>query len=76
LNICYLKKGNWSIGHTGDKILQRREEVVQSNEVAPPPVCFEELPKLKAKLAGIRDEDRENVVRNWALSIAASLGIC
>jgi hypothetical protein len=48
----------------------------RKNEVAPPPVCFEELPKLKAKLAGIRDEDRENVVRNWALSIAASLGIC
>jgi hypothetical protein len=46
------------------------------NVVAPPPVCSEELPKLKAKLAGIRDEDRENVVRNWALSIAASLGIC
>jgi hypothetical protein len=48
----------------------------RKNVVAPPPVCSEELPKLKAKLAGIRDEDRENVVRNWALSIAASLGIC
>jgi hypothetical protein len=48
----------------------------RKNVVAPPPVCSEELPKLKAKLAGIRDEDRENVVRNWALSIAANLGIC
>jgi hypothetical protein len=35
---------------------------------------FFELLKLKAKLAGIQDENRENVVRNWALSIAASLG--
>jgi hypothetical protein len=34
----------------------------RKNEVAPPPVCSIELPKLKAKLAGIQDEDRENVV--------------
>jgi hypothetical protein len=48
----------------------------RSNEVAPPPVCPIELPKLKAKLAGIEDEDRENVVRNWVLSMAARLGVC
>jgi hypothetical protein len=48
----------------------------RKNEVAPPPVCSVELLKLKAKLAGIRDKNRENVVRNWAFSIAASLGIC
>jgi hypothetical protein len=48
----------------------------RKNEVAPPPVCPDELPKLKAKLAGIRDEDRENEIRKWALSIAASLGMC
>jgi hypothetical protein len=48
----------------------------RKNEVAPPPVCPDELPKLKAKLAGIRVEDRENEIRKWALSIAASLGMC
>jgi hypothetical protein len=48
----------------------------RKNEVAPPPVCPSELPKLKAKLAWIRDENREEAVRSWALSIAASLGIC
>jgi hypothetical protein len=48
----------------------------RKNEVAPPPVCPDELPKLKAKLAGIREEDRENEIRKWALSIAASLGMC
>jgi hypothetical protein len=48
----------------------------RKNEVAPPPVCSSELSKLKAKLAGIRDENRENVVRSWALSIAASLRVC
>jgi hypothetical protein len=32
--------------------------------------------KLKAELAGIRDENREDAVRSWALSIAASLGVC
>jgi hypothetical protein len=48
----------------------------RKNEVAPPPVCSIELPKLKAKLAGIQDEDRENVVRNWVLSMAARLGVC
>jgi hypothetical protein len=48
----------------------------KKNEVAPPPVCSSELPKLKAKLAGIRDENREDAVRSWALSIAASLGVC
>jgi hypothetical protein len=46
----------------------------RKNEVAPPPVCSMELPKLKAALeAGIRDENRETVVRGWALSVAASL---
>jgi hypothetical protein len=48
----------------------------RKNEVAPPPICPDELPKLKAKLAGIRDDDRENEIRKWALSIAASLGMC
>ena len=44
------------------------------NEVALPPVCFVELPKVKAKLeAGIRDVNRENVVRSFVLSVAASL---
>jgi hypothetical protein len=45
----------------------------RKNEVAPP-VCSMELPKLKAALeARIRDENRETVVRGWALSVVASL---
>jgi hypothetical protein len=46
----------------------------RKNEVAPASVCSMELPKLKAVLeAGIRDENRETVVRSLALSVAASL---
>jgi hypothetical protein len=46
----------------------------RKNEVAPPLVYSMELPKLKAALeAGIRDENRETVVRCLALFVAASL---
>jgi hypothetical protein len=48
----------------------------RKNEVDPPPECSLELLKLKAKLARIQDENKESVIRNWALSIAASLGLC
>jgi hypothetical protein len=47
----------------------------RKNEVALPPICSVELPKLKAALeAGIRAVNRENVVRSYVLSVAASLG--
>ena len=50
------------------------EQTRRKNKVAPPPVCSMKLPKLKAALeARIRDENREIVVRGWALSIVASL---
>jgi hypothetical protein len=46
----------------------------RKNEVALPSVCSVELPKLKAALeAGIRAVNRENVVRSYVLSVAASL---
>ena len=46
----------------------------RKNEVALPPVYSVELPKLKVKLeAGIWDVNRENVVRSFVLSVAASL---
>jgi hypothetical protein len=46
----------------------------RKNEVALPPVYSVELPKLKAALeAGIRDVNRETVVRSFVLSVAASL---
>jgi hypothetical protein len=46
----------------------------RKNKVALPPVCFVELPKLKAALeAGIRAINKENVVRSYVLSVAASL---
>jgi hypothetical protein len=46
----------------------------RKNKVALPPVCFVELPKLKAALeAGIRALNRENVVQSYVLSVAASL---
>jgi hypothetical protein len=48
------------------------EHTRRKNEVAPPPVCSMELSKLKAMLKeGIRDENRETVVRNLALAAAA-----
>jgi hypothetical protein len=46
----------------------------RKNEVALPPVYSVELPKLKVVLeAGIRAVNRENVVRSYVLSVAASL---
>jgi hypothetical protein len=46
----------------------------RKNEVALPPVCSVELPKLKVALeARIRDVNRENMVRSFVLSVAASL---
>jgi hypothetical protein len=46
----------------------------RKNKVALPPVYSVELPKLKAALeAGIRDVNRETVVRSFLLSVAASL---
>jgi hypothetical protein len=53
------------------------EDTRRKNEVAPPPpVSSMELLKLKAMLkAGIRDENRETVVRDLALAAAAEAGI-
>jgi hypothetical protein len=52
------------------------EQTQRKNEVAPFPVCSMELSKMKAMLkAGIRDENRETVVRNLALAVAAEAGI-
>jgi hypothetical protein len=53
------------------------EHTRRKNEVAPPPpVSSMELSKLKAMLkAGIRDENRETVVRNLALAAAAEAGV-
>jgi hypothetical protein len=48
----------------------------RKNEVDPPPECSLELLKLKAKLARIQDENKESVIRSWALSIVARLGLC
>jgi hypothetical protein len=53
------------------------EDTRRKNEVAPPPpVSSMELLKLKAMLkAGIRDENRETVVRDLALAAAAEAGV-
>jgi hypothetical protein len=52
------------------------EQTRRKNEVAPPPVCSMELSKLKAMLeAGVRDDNRETVVRRLALSVAAVAGV-
>jgi hypothetical protein len=47
----------------------------RKNEVTLPPVCSMELPKLKAAMAGIRDVNRETVVRRYMLTVAASLEV-
>jgi hypothetical protein len=52
------------------------EHTRRKNEVVPPPlVCSTELSKLKAMFkAEIRDENRETVVQNLALAVAAEAG--